>query len=60
MKKLTEECGMEYVELDKEELRAKVEDIYEEHPGTGRYGRKSEKLQLQIRRGKNGLWIKEF
>ncbi len=32
LKKLTEECGMEYVELDKEELRAKVEDIYEEHP----------------------------
>ena len=32
LKKLTEECGMEYVELDKEALREKVSSVYENHP----------------------------
>lgn len=32
LQKLTEECGMEYIELDKEELREKVSSVYDAHP----------------------------
>lgn len=37
LKKLTEECGMEYIELDKEELREKTKSVYDEYPELADY-----------------------